>query len=205
MKIRALTMLVFAAAALAFAAAGFADRGGGRKAVFGPYTLTSTNNGSCSNRGGKGDVPWARNMITRVWRVKPKGDGTFRVTQENRGTFVTLAAPSPGKCGNRGGRHGSVIKAGIGGRLEGTMTGTVVSASYMPDGCSAAAADCSTRSGFIAAVFGSGARFTCDLGYAGCSFVFVYTSADRRLKFRRWEDRGTDGAHEYFIGDVATA
>ena len=212
-KLLMVSMLVLAAlalAAVAFAEGGHGDKGKGTKPAprqmsFGPYDYTSPDNGSCSNINGNGDVPWAADTMKRTWRVKRNDDGSFRVERRDRGTFVTTGPVSPGKCDNKGKHHGSVVVAGIAGRMHGYLKGTVTGGTFNANGCSAAGAVCTTVPGFISATFGPGASFTCANGYAGCKFDFEYSSPDKQLKYRRWADRGTDGVHEYFRGDIATA
>jgi hypothetical protein len=208
-----LVMPALALAALCFAAAGLANNGhpGGkgkkppaRQMTFGPYTLTSDDNGSCSGQPGfESGQKWAVDTTQRTWRVKQNEDGTFRVERRDRGAFVTTGPVSPGKCDNRGKHHGSVVLAGIAGKFHGYLKGTVSAGTYNPNACTAA--NCATMTDFLTTVFGNPSRFTCFNGYAGCKFDFEYRSGDQRLKYRHWEDRGTDGVHEYFSGDIATA
>src|SRR5207247_177439 len=78
-------------AALALAATGLADPGGKGKAKGSKHarfsaTITVPDNGTCGQ-------PWATDTSKRTWTVKPSGNGMFRVTRRDKGTFVTLAAP----------------------------------------------------------------------------------------------------------------
>ena len=50
-----------------------------------------------------------------------------------------------------------------------------------------------------------GAKFTCLLGYAGCKFNFEYSSPAKSLVFHHWQDKGTNGVSEQFIGDIANS
>ena len=210
-KLRMVPVLALAALAfttVAFAADGHGDKGkkpSPRQAAFGPYDYTSLDNGSCSNINGSGAVPWAVDTIKRTWRVRRNDDGSFRVERRDRGSFVTTGPVSPGKCDTRGQQHGSVVVAGVKGKMHGSLSGTVTGGTFNANGCSAAGATCATVSGFISATFGAGASFTCANGYAGCRFDFEYSSRDGQLEYRHWQDRGTDGVHEYFSGDIATA
>src|ERR671938_1896738 len=165
-----LLLLMLSAAALALAATATAANmtsASGRESHFGPYSSTSTDNGSCS-------TPWAQDTFNRVFKVHDNGDGTFRVREEfKQGSFVTLDAPSPGAC-ETDSHHGTHIRAGVTGTMHGYLQGTVTSSTFNPNGCSAAGADCTTTQGFLTAVFGAAgpATFTCNLGYAGCEFKF---------------------------------
>ena len=61
---------------------------------------------------------------------------------------------------------------------------------------------------FIAGFFSAGTQYTCNNGYAGCRFNFEYTAQrqhTQKLKNHHWVDRGLDGVHEIFIGDIATS
>src|SRR5437867_1955587 len=82
---------------------------------------------------------------------------------------------------------------------------TVTGGTFIPTGT--CTATCSA-SDFIAALFTPGASFTCNLGYAGCRFNFSYTAQRQQkqgLLYHHWVDRGLDGVHEIFIGDIASA
>ena len=57
----------------------------------------------------------------------------------------------------------------------------------------------------VAAFFGATAKFTCLEGFAGCKFNFEYSSPDPTLRFRHWQDKGTNGVSEQFVGDIATS
>jgi hypothetical protein len=199
-----LTVLIIGLLALAVVPAATAAKtgdsnGNGRETHFGPYNSTSTDYGSCSQ-------PWAQDTFERSFKVKDNGDGTFLVRVEyKKGTFVTLEAPSPGAC-ETDSRHGSIVHAGHTGHMHGYLQGTVTSTTFNPNGCSAAGADCTTNAGFIAAVFGPGATFTCFQGYAGCDFKFEYSAGDQGLLFHHWEDRSTNPpGGEIFRGDIADA
>jgi hypothetical protein len=202
---------VLLAAVLALAGAAAADDGHGRnngkkppprQLTFGPYTLTRADNGSCSTA--SAPAPWANDTFQRIWRVQRNADGTFRVTRVDRGTFTTTGPTSPGKCDSRGRRHGTRVAPGIAGTFHGYLQGTVGAGSFNPAGC-VGGIQCGTNDDFLRAVFGNPSRFTCSSGLAGCKFLFEYSSGDRQLRYHHWEDRGTDGIHEYFSGDIATS
>jgi hypothetical protein len=188
------------AAALALAAAGLADpgdkgKGKAQKHAKFSATVVVPDNGTCGQ-------PWATDTSKRTWTVKPSRNGTFRVTRRDKGTFVTLAAPSPGAC-ETSGKHGHLVLAGIRGKFHGYLTGTVSGGTFNPNAtCNAACIG--NTSAFIAAFF-PGGTFTCSQGYAGCKFNFEYSSPDKRLIFHHWQDKGTNGVTEQFTGDIATS
>lgn len=166
---------------------------------FGPFRSTSPDGGSCGQQ-------WATDMFDRFFKVTKNGNGTFRVREDFRnGVFVTTGPLSPGACETTDSRHGTAVLAGITGRFFGFLDGTVTSNTFNPNGCSTPGA-CTTTQGFLLATFGPAgpATFTCNNGFAGCKFDFHYFSNDPRLIFRHWEDRGTDGVNEIFLGDIAT-
>jgi hypothetical protein len=198
---RILISVVLIAGALALATAGLADPGGkgkgknkGHNSRF-SATITVTDNGSCG-------TPWATDTSNRTWSVKPNGNGTFRVSRRDKGTFVTLAAASPGSC-NTTGKHGHLVNAGIHGKFRGYLSGTVSGGTFNPNAtCNAACIGDTTA--FIAAFF-PGGKFTCSLGFAGCKFNFEYSSPNKTLVFHHWQDKGTNGVSEKFTGDIANS
>jgi hypothetical protein len=202
--------LVFAGllvAALALAAIGLAAPGNskdkpkptGGKSVF---FVTTTDHG-CGFR------PWATDKLRRVYKVNRRENGSYSVRREDNGRFVTLAgkSPSANPCSGivRRGRHGTTLKAGVKGTVEGYLQGTVTGGTFNPDGT--CTAQC-TAADFIAGFFTPDATFTCNEGYAGCRFNFTYTVLRQKwhaVKYHRWIDRGLDGVHEVFIGDIASS
>ena len=127
---------------------------------------------------------------------------TATVTVRDKGTFVTLAAPSPGACDTTG-KHGHLVIAGVQGKFRGYLTGTVTGGTFTPNATCNAACMGNTAA-FIAAFF-PGGTFTCSQGFAGCKFNFEYSSPDKRLIFHHWQDKGTNGVTEQFTGDIATS
>jgi hypothetical protein len=198
---RILTSVVLIVAALALAAAGLADPGGkgkgkskGHNSRF-AATITVTDHGSCGNA-------WATDTSKRTWSVKPSKNGTFRVSRQDKGTFVTLAGQSPGACDTTG-KHGHLVNAGEHGKFHGYLRGTVSGGTFNRNAtCDAACIGDTTA--FIAAFF-PGGTFTCSLGYAGCKFNFEYSSPDKTLSFHHWQDKGTNGVTEQFTGDIANS
>ncbi|HEX6349880.1 MAG TPA: hypothetical protein VF160_10890 [Candidatus Dormibacteraeota bacterium] len=194
MKRLSIGLLALAIALLTGGGAAQAAGPGGGTVQFGPFASGSPDGGTCA--------PWAMDTFNRSFSVHDNGDGTFRVTEDFKdGTFVTTGPASPGGC-ETSNHHGSTVSPGITGSLRGYLTGTVSSNTFNPSGC--AAGDCTTAAGFILAVFGPAARFTCFVGPADCDFNFEYDSSDPSLVYRHWQDKSSpDG--EQFIGDIATA
>jgi hypothetical protein len=205
---RLLVLPVLAAGALALAAFAFAGPGSANKhaptAKGGKLTfnVTTTDHG-CNFR------PWATDTLKRTYKVHLREDGSYTVRREDRGRFVTTGGQSPSAdpCPGvvRRGKHGATVVAGITGKLHGYLQGTVTGGTFIPNGT--CTATCSATD-FIANFFTSGASFTCNQGYAGCRFNFSYTAQrqqKQKLLYHHWVDRGLDGVHEIFIGDIANA
>jgi hypothetical protein len=196
---RSIFLVLLLLGVLALASAGLADPGGkgkgkGHNSRF-SAVVTVPDNGSCNHT-------WATDTSTRTWSVKPSKNGTFRVTRRDKGTFVTLMAPSPGACDTTG-KHGHLVNAGVHGKFRGYLSGTVSGGTFNPNAtCNAACIGDTTA--FIAAFF-PGGTFTCSLGYAGCKFNFEYSSPDKSLVFHHWQDKGTNGVTEQFTGDIANS
>ena len=189
------------AAALTLAAAGLADPGGKGKAKKNGHNRFSAqivvaDNGTCQNA-------WAMDASTRTWTVRANKDGTFRVTRKDKGTFVTNAGRSPSACATTKKKHGKLVGAGVHGKFRGYLTGTVSGGTFNPKATCNAACIGDTKT-FIATFF-TGGTFTCSLGYAGCKFNFEYSSPDKSLLFRHWQDKGTNGVSEQFTGDIASS
>ena len=206
---RWLILPVLIVGALSLAAIGFASPGkGGPKgkpnAKGGKFVfhVVTTDHG-CDFR------PWATDTVRRVYKVRLKHDGTYLLRREDRGRFVTLAglSPSADPCPGviRKGKHGTTLLPDMKGKFHGYLQGTVSGGTFNPNGT--CTAEC-TSSDFVAAFFGSSASFTCSNGYAGCRFSFEYTAQRHKrqgLKYHHWVDRGTDGVHEIFRGDIANS
>ncbi len=196
------------AAALMFAATGFADDHHGKKdphhgnaQKFGPFLVHKTDNGSCAPPPGH---EWADLTLQRTYKVKRNSDGSFRVRREDKGTFVTRAERSPGACETTDTHHGKTIRAGVTGKIHGFLQGTVTGGTFNPN--ATCANECST-SAFITAFFGPNAQFTCFNGFAGCRFAFEYSAQKQQkqgLLFHHWSDKGLDGQTEVFRGDIAS-
>ena len=200
---RLLVVMLAILAALAPAAAGLADRGDeGKKQAKVTISTVSEDHGSCSN-------VWAADTLQRTLLVKKRNDGGFRVTRRDRGTFLTMAGRSPGACDTTG-NHGHLIVAGVKGKVEGFLRGTVTGGTFNPEAtCDAACA--SKTSTLIAAFFGAGATFSCNTTSTDCKFNFNYTakaSGNPKLLFRHWQDKGKGAGSmlkEEFSGDIAVS
>ena len=198
---RILIYLTLLVGALALAAAGLADPGGKGKAKKNGHNRFSAqivvpDNGTCGNQ-------WATDTSTRTWSVKRNKDGTFRVTRKDKGTFVTNAGASPSACSGTAKKHGKLVTAGVRGKFRGYLTGKVSGGTFNSNAtCNAACIGDTTV--FIATFF-PGGTFTCSLGYAGCKFNFEYSSPAKSLVFHHWQDKGTNGVSEQFVGDIATS
>jgi hypothetical protein len=198
---RILIQLSLLAAALMLATAGLADPGGKGKAKKKGHNRLSAqvvvpDGGTCGNS-------WATDTSMRKWSIKANKDGTFRVTRKDKGTFVTSAGASPSACAQTTKKHGKLVNAGVRGKFRGYLTGTVSGGTYNPNAtCNAACIGDTTT--FIATFF-PGGTFTCLQGYAGCKFNFEYSSSDKSLVLRHWQDKGTNGVSEQFTGDIANS
>jgi hypothetical protein len=194
-------LTLLAAVVFALAGTAIASAASGKETHLGPYASTSVDNGSCG-------VPWANDTFDRDFKVKDNGDGTFLVREEfKNGSFVTIGGVSPGAC-ETDSNHGATVLPGVTGTMHGVLEGTVTAATFDASGCTAVGADCSTTQGFLLAVFGVAgpATFTCNLGYAGCTFRFEYAAGDQGLLYHHWEDASTNPpGGEIFRGDIANA
>jgi hypothetical protein len=197
---RIVIQVILLAGVLALATAGLADPGGKGKAKKAGHNRFSAqvvvpDNGTCNNA-------WAMDTSMRTWSVKRNEDGTFRVTRKDKGTFLTNAGPSPSACTTTG-KRGHLVKLGVHGKFRGYLTGKVSGGTFNATATCVAACIGDT-SAFIAAHF-PGGTFTCTGGYAGCKFNFEYSSPDKSLIFHHWQDKGTNGVTEQFVGDIATS
>jgi hypothetical protein len=158
---------------------------------FGPFVDNTTDGGSCGNS-------WANDSFERRYTVISNGGGNFTVREQDHGTFVTIAGRSPGACETTP-NHGATVTAGISGNIQGSADFTVSSATYTPSGCDANPSVCSTRTGFVNAVFpGAGGNFTFT------AFNFEYSSSDQSLGFHHWQDKSDQAVNDKFEGDIAT-
>ena len=180
------------------AAANEGDKGGqhgqGASHHFGPFNSASDDSGTCGNT-------WAKDTFKRSFTVDKNSDGSFAVREAFNGHFVTTAGASPGAC-QTSTPHGLLVKAGVTGHFAGFLSGTVSGGTYNQDGCNTSA-NCNTTTGFVSAVFGPSATYTCLSGVGSCSFLFGYTAHDQGLIFRHWVNASDDlGGNR---GDIATS
>ncbi|MGB2952635.1 MAG: hypothetical protein WBB74_04490 [Gaiellaceae bacterium] len=167
-------------------------------------TTVLTTDGGCAGN------TWANDTITRVVKVHLNADGSYRIREEDEGTFTTNAGgavASPGNCAENKSHHGHTVSAGVVGTLKGYITGTVTGGTFDPNAtCSA---NPCTQAMFIAAFFGPAATFSCQTSSTDCKFKYDYHAKKRlHLLFRHWQDRGTGAGsflHEKFKGDIADA
>jgi hypothetical protein len=118
-------------------------------ARYGPFPSGSTDSGTCGN-------DWAVDTFDRTFTASPtrNADGTYTVREDfTRGSFVTLAGPSPQACDtNR--PTGGIVGPGITGRMAGFFT-IIVSGGTYNSAARCTAANCGTTAGFVATVYGS--------------------------------------------------
>jgi hypothetical protein len=198
-------VLGFASLALAAAAMskpGHGHNGKGHPVFHQTFTVTTSDHG-CSFR------VWAVDQVRRTFTVRQKHDGSYTVKRKDKGTFTTTGplSPSADPCPGviRKGKHGTVLQAGVTGKMHGFITGTVTGGTFNPNGT--CAPEC-TNTEFIAGFFTAGSQFTCNNGYAGCRFEFKYKAKkhhQQHLRYHHWVDRGLNGVDETFIGDIATS
>lgn len=161
--------------------------------------IHTTDNGCAGKR-------WANDTLRRVLTVHRNPDGSYRITEEDKGSFVANAAASPGNCPENRTRHGHTVPAGVVGTLKGYINGTVTGGTF--DGNASCVAPC-RQAAFIAAYFGPSATFSCLTNSRDCKFKWVYEAKrNQHLLFRHWEDGGRGAGtflKERFKGDIARA
>ncbi len=181
-----LTLLATAAVLFTFAIPAIAAPNGTDH--LGPFAASTNDGGSCGNE-------WAQDSYTITLGVHDNGNGTFalRVDYKN-GTFVTFAGASPGACSSVN-NHGTTLTAGANGNFQGWLSETISGGTFNSNGC--AAANCSTRTDAITALFGSGAS------QSNFTYNFEYSSNDKSLKYHHWQDKLTGGdVSDVFVGDI---
>jgi hypothetical protein len=207
-----LVLPILVISALALSAAGLADpghRGSASKSKGkvgkSTFMVVTTDNGSCG-------TPWATDTLRRTFHVKANRNGTYTLTRRDRGTFLTLAARSPGACDSSG-NHGQTVLAGAKGNVVGFLRGTVSGGTFDPNAtCTAPAAECGFTDVFIATHFGPGATFSCFTNSRDCRFNYNYTAPasggplNGSLIYRHWQNKGKGAGTflaEQFSGDIA--
>jgi len=150
----------------------------------------SPDGGSCGNE-------WANDSYTLDISVRRTGAGTFAMTtMYKNGSFVTNAGASPGACSTVN-HHGSVLAAGVVGNLQGWLDETITSGTYNPNGCNAVTT-CTTRTGVLAALFPGGTE-------SNFTYNFEYSSNDKSLSYRHWQDKSDNQGNDKFEGDIANS
>jgi hypothetical protein len=200
---RALALPILFLAALLFAAGGGADPGHGKssktkgKSNRLTFQVVTTDNGTCG-------TPWATDTLTRTFQVKDNGNGTFRLTRRDRGTFMTLGGVSPGSC-DTSGNHGTMVRPGVHGKVVGFLRGTITGGTFNPN-ATCTGPTCGFTDVFIATHFGAAAQFSCFTNSRDCKFNFNYTAPAQQLRYRHWQDKGKGAGTfraEEFHGDIA--
>jgi len=203
---RLLPLLALLVGALSLGAAASADDGHGKGKPVEQHgntfhyrtTLTSEDTGTC------GQQVWATDTLKRTYAVHQDKSGGYTLTAYDRGTFVTSAAASPGAC-EQDSHHGTVVTAGIKGKVIGYISGKVIGGTFNK---SATCASPCTRAAFLTAFFGSTAKYSCDIPQS-CRYAYLYHSRDAALKYHHWLDAGRAGAtgplKTVDRGDIATA
>jgi hypothetical protein len=190
-------LAALACAALTFVAIAAADP----PSTKGPYNVTTTD-------GGCGGNQWANDTISRTFEVKKaqndsSNNAVWRLKRVDKGTFSTIAGLSPGNCASNTSAHGTTVTAGITGRINGFLQGTVTGGTYNPNATCTGACASGQTDAWVAAYFGSSAQFSC-FSTGPCTFEFHYTAPGQHLQYRHWIDKGTE-AGETFTGDIATS
>jgi hypothetical protein len=202
------TITVLLAAALALAAVALADPGHGHgkgektkgaNGKLGPYQMTRTDGSSCGV-----DQPWANDTFVRTYKIKKQKNGTYRIERRDRGTFVTLGTLSPGKCETTS-KHGSTVPAGVKGKFQGFLVGTVTGGTFNP-AATCTGTSCGFTDVFITTFFGPAAQFSCFANSADCKFNYEYSAPGQHLRLHHWQDKGTGAGtmlKERFKGDIS--
>ena len=148
--------------------------------------------------------PWAGDTIRRVLKVVRNDDGSYRISEQDRGRFVTKAGRSPGNCSENRTRHGHTVRANVVGAVTGYLSGTVTRGTFDPQ---ASCADPCSQTDFIDAYFGTEATFSCLTNSRDCKFRWEYHARRRqKLRFRYFADSGRGAGtflKERFQGDIA--
>ena len=132
--------------------------------MYGPFASTSTDSGTCGN-------DWANDTFDRHFHVTttPNSDGSYTVIEQfKRGSFITIAGPSPGAC-QSGSNNGELVGADIAGDFQGKFTVIVRGGTFSPT-ANCTISTCNTTAGFVSVVFGPSATFDVP------SFLFNYNA-----------------------------
>jgi hypothetical protein len=162
---------IAAVAALTVALAMTANAWGSATAHYGPYASNSPDEGTCGNT-------WAEDTFNRVYTVKtkPSGGKYNLVEQFKKGTFQTLAGPSPAACGTD---PGGTLSGSVKGKMQGSFSIVVSNGTYNAGAtCSSL---CYTKE-FVEDFFGAGAT------YEVTSFDIHYNAK----KHGQWKNASAD-------------
>lgn len=150
---------------------------------YGPYPSSSPDSGTCGD--------WATDTFDRHFTVRANDV----VQQFKRGSFVTMAGPSPGSCDTTDGSPPGTVGSGITGSMQGYFiisTGGVTQSSPDPSCVVGMPSAPCTTAGFINTHFGG-----CAYPAPPCSvttFFFHFAAGDQGLVEHEWknasEDRG---------------
>jgi hypothetical protein len=168
--------------------------GGGGIRHYGPYPSSSPDSGTCGN-------DWATDMFDREFTVRGSG-GTLTVVQQfKRGSFVTMAGPSPGSCDLDDGSPPGTVDGGVTGTMHGYFIiplppGTVQTSTDPSCVAGMPAAPCTTA-GFINSHFSPACYpATCPV----TTFSFSYTAPDQGLDEHHWKNASDDRGGN--LGDI---
>jgi hypothetical protein len=162
---------------------------------YGPYPSTSPDSGTCGN-------DWATDTFDRHFTVKRNPDGTFLVVQQfKKGSFVTMAGPSPGSCDTTDGSPPGTVASDKHGSMHGYFiiplpAGTMQTS--MDSACVAGmpTAECTTT-GFINSHFAPLCYpATCPV----TTFFFHYSAGDQMLVEHEWKNASSDRGGNH--GDI---
>jgi hypothetical protein len=162
---------------------------------YGPYPSTSPDSGTCGN-------DWATDTFDRHFTVKRNPDGTFLVVQQfKKGSFVTMAGPSPGSCDTTDGSPPGTVASGKHGSMHGYFiiplpAGTMQTS--MDSACVAGMpmVECTTT-GFINSHFAPLCYpATCPV----TTFFFHYSAGDQMLVEHEWKNASSDRGGNH--GDI---
>lgn len=157
--------------------------GGNGTQHYGGYPSTSPDSGTCGN-------DWATDTFDRHFTVRSNPAGGFTVVQQfKRGSFVTVAGPSPGSCDDPFG----AVDAGVTGSMHGyfiiSNVGTQTSTSPYCDAVNSTNSNCTTTT-FINTHFTPCYPVTCTV----TTFAFHFAAGNQGLVEHQWknasEDRG---------------
>jgi hypothetical protein len=162
---------------------------------YGPYRSDSPDSGTCGN-------DWANDTFDRHFTVHRNADGTFTVVEQfKKGSFTTMAGPSPGACETN---PGGTVVAGVTGSMHGYFIVPLppgeVQTSTDPS-CVAGNpnAPCTTT-GFIDSHFTPcyfGGTGTCPV----TTFFDHYIAVDQGLLYHEWKNASADRGGNN--GDIA--